>query len=73
MTTAASSFLTQCPTSLNSAGRFFAVNEVKALLARIIIEYEIKFQKGEGLPHPLHFGPVSIPRNADILFRRRQK
>jgi hypothetical protein len=59
--------------SLNSPGRFFAVNEVKTLLARIIIEYEIKVEKGNGLPRPLHFGSVSIPRNADILFRRRQK
>jgi hypothetical protein len=58
---------------LNSPGRFFAVNEVKTLVARIIIEYEIKFEKGKGLPHPFRFGSLFIPRNADILFRRRQK
>jgi len=54
-------------------GRFFAVNEVKALLAHIIVEYEFKFDEGKGAPPHLCRGLFRSPRNADILFRKRQK
>ncbi|KAH9970799.1 cytochrome P450 [Russula compacta] len=54
-------------------GRFFAVNEVKALLAHIIVTYDVKFEEGKGVPPGLHITNMNIPRNVDLLFRKRQK
>jgi len=53
-------------------GRFFAVNEVKALLARIILTYDVKFEEGKGVPHEYRLGTFRFPRNTDVLFRKRQ-
>ena len=47
---------------MNSAGRFFAVNEVKALLARDIIEYEIKFSEGRRTSTSVAFWPGVYPQ-----------
>jgi hypothetical protein len=56
----------------NSPGRFFAINEIKALVAHIILEYDIKLENGKGLPHQTRIGSLYFPRNADLLFRKRQ-
>jgi Cytochrome P450 len=56
-----------------SPGRFFAVNEIKALLAHIIMTYDFRFDEGKGAPPHLCAGLFRSPRNADILFRKRQK
>jgi hypothetical protein len=58
---------------LNSPGRFFAVNEVKALLAHVILRYDVKFEKGKTSPPPIRLGSLLIPRNANLLFRERRK
>jgi hypothetical protein len=33
-----------------SPGRFFAVNEVKAFLAHVVVTYDIKFEEGKQAP-----------------------
>jgi len=54
-------------------GRYFAVNQLKALLAHIIVTYDIKVENGEGLPRELQFSSPLSPKNAEVLFRKRQK
>ncbi|KAF8271107.1 cytochrome P450 [Lactarius quietus] len=56
-----------------SPGRFFAVNEVKALLAHIVVTYDIKFEEGKQAPRSLVINSVRIPGKANVMFRKRQK
>ena len=56
----------------NSPGRFFAINEIKALLARIIMAYDVKFEDGKGVPHEQRMGAYRLPRSTVVLFRKRQ-
>src|SRR6266702_3552352 len=56
-----------------SPGRFFAVNEVKALLAHIVVTYDIRFEEGKQAPRSLHVGTMRIPGKADAMFRKRQR
>jgi len=55
----------QCP------GRFLAAIEIKALLAHIVVTYDVKFEEGKGLPAERHMGRSRYPGNADVLFRKR--
>ena len=55
-----------------SPGRFFAVNEVKAFLAHVLVTYDIKFERGEQAPPPLYIGSMRVPREANVMFRKRQ-
>jgi cytochrome P450 len=54
-------------------GRFFAVNEVKAFLAHVVVTYDIKFEEGKQAPQALYVGSMRIPRKANVMFRKRQK
>ncbi|KAI9465132.1 cytochrome P450 [Lactarius psammicola] len=54
-------------------GRFFAVNEVKALLAHILVTYDVKFEEGKQAPRSLTINSSRIPGKANVMFRRRQK
>ncbi|KAH9972310.1 cytochrome P450 [Lactifluus volemus] len=54
-------------------GRFFAVNEIKAMLAHIIVTYDFKFEEGKGVPPDVCFGPFRNPGDANVLFKKRQK
>jgi len=54
-------------------GRFFAVNEVKALLAHVVVTYDIKFEVGKQAPRSLIINSVRIPGKANVMFRKRQK
>ncbi|KAI9447172.1 cytochrome P450, partial [Lactarius psammicola] len=54
-------------------GRFFAVNEVKALLAHIVVTYDIKFEEGKQAPRSLHIGSMRVPGKANVMFRKRQR
>jgi hypothetical protein len=56
-----------------SPGRFFAVNEVKAFLAHIVVTYDIKFEEGKQAPDGLYIGAIRIPRKANAMFRKRPK
>ncbi|RPD62649.1 cytochrome P450 [Lentinus tigrinus ALCF2SS1-7] len=53
-------------------GRFFASNELKAMLAYIIVNYDVKLPTNGPRPQNLYFANNVIPPPiADILFRRR--
>jgi cytochrome P450 len=54
-------------------GRFFAVNEVKAFLAHIVVTYDIKFEEGKQAPQALYVGSIRIPRKTNVMFRKHQK
>ncbi|KAI0292784.1 cytochrome P450 [Russula brevipes] len=54
-------------------GRFFAVNEVKALLAHIVVTYDFKFEEGKGVPPDLCIATLRVPGSANVMFRVRQK
>jgi hypothetical protein len=56
-----------------SPGRFFAVNEVKAFLAHIVVTYDIKFEEGKQAPQALYVGSIRIPRKTNVMFRKHQK
>jgi len=55
-------------------GRFFAANEIKLMLAHVVLNYDIKFENG-GVVRPLnkHFKASSIPDpTIKLLFRKRK-
>lgn len=55
-----------------SPGRFFAVNEVKSLLAYTLLNYDITTRDGER-PMNQTFQNINMPdMKAEILFRRRR-
>jgi hypothetical protein len=49
-----------------SPGRFFAANEVKVLLANLVVTYDMKFEEGKGVPHDL-----CIARASDVIIKTR--
>ncbi|OSX64670.1 hypothetical protein POSPLADRAFT_1044158 [Postia placenta MAD-698-R-SB12] len=52
-------------------GRFFAANEMKALLCFVLLNMDIKLMDGKGRPTDEYFGNSIIPnRSAHLLFRR---
>ncbi|TFK66593.1 cytochrome P450 [Pluteus cervinus] len=54
-------------------GRFFAVNEVKAMLAYVLLNYDVKLKGGER-PKTTWLGPINIPnQTAHLLFRKRKQ
>jgi len=54
-----------------SPGRFFAVNEIKLMLAFTILRYDVKTVDGNQ-PPPTKFGAMVVPnRKASILYRKR--
>jgi len=53
-------------------GRFFAVNEIKVLVARILMTYDIKLEEGCCVPHDRHMGTFRVVKTTDVLFRRHQ-
>ena len=63
--------------SINSPGRFFAVNELKCLMGYILLNYDIKWanrdflEAGYAPPNEV-IGVATCPdENAVIMFRRR--
>ncbi|THU85820.1 cytochrome P450 [Dendrothele bispora CBS 962.96] len=55
-------------------GRFFAANELKAMLAHIVITYDVKFEaKANGVRPPNEYVGTSVIPNttAHVLFCRR--
>ena len=55
-----------------SPGRFFAVNEMKALIAHIIVTYDFKFQEGKVVLDGHQIGIFRDPGNIDMMFRKRR-
>ena len=58
---------------VRSPGRFFAANELKALLAYILLNYDIKLGGDGTRPPNLFYGTNVVPSvRAEVLFRKRQ-
>ncbi len=57
----------------NSPGRFFASAELKALLAYMVVTYDLKLEEGKQVPRQSNIATTRIPGNTDVLFRKRQK
>ena len=58
---------------VRSPGRFFAANELKALLAYILLNYDIKLGGDGRRPPNLFYGTNVVPSvRAEVLFRKRQ-
>jgi hypothetical protein len=56
----------------SSPGRFFAVNEIKLMLAFALLRYDFKTKDGKR-PANLEFQGRCIPNpSAEILFRKRE-
>ena len=55
-----------------SPGRFFAATELKALLAHMVVTYDMKFSEGKGAPPQRCILGVYIPGSANVMFRKRQ-
>ena len=55
-------------------GRFFAVNELKAMMAYIIMNYDVKTEK-EGVRPPNFIKAMNVIPNpmANVLFRKRAR
>lgn len=56
-----------------SPGRFFAATELKAMMAYIVMNYDIKCEREGVRPENVHINLAVIPDlTAKILFRKRQ-
>ena len=56
-----------------SPGRFFAVAELKAMLAWFVLHYDVKMEKEGVFPEPTYFQEQCPPNyTAKVLFRKRQ-
>ena len=56
-----------------SPGRFFAANELKTMMAHLVLHYDVKFAQEGQRPPNVRFGPADLPsHSAKVLFRRRK-
>ena len=56
-----------------SPGRFFASSELKAVLAYVVMNFDLKFEHSGERPENVWFGPNVVPApDAKVMFRRRQ-
>jgi len=54
-------------------GRFFAANELKMMMAHLVLTYDVKFENEGVRPPNLWFASTCSPdRKAEVLFRKRQ-
>ena len=55
-----------------SPGRFFAANELKAMLAYIVLNYDLKIDGDGPRPANIYYATGVIPAiNGQVLFRKR--
>lgn len=60
-------------TTTNSPGRFFAANELKLLMAYIILNYEFKTEVDGQRPQNKYFAHSRVPdTSAKIMYRERK-
>ncbi|KAG6815628.1 hypothetical protein H0H93_009312, partial [Arthromyces matolae] len=53
-------------------GRFFAANELKLMLAHVLMEYDVKMPEGKGRPENKWYMTACVPDpEAEVLFRKR--
>lgn len=58
---------------LPSPGRFFAANELKTMMAYLVMNYDIKMKTPGVRPPNLEFALAVVPNPfAKVLFRRRK-
>ena len=56
-----------------SPGRFFAANELKAMLAYIVVNYDLKIAGDGERPPNMYIGANVVPSpKGEILFRKRR-
>jgi hypothetical protein len=55
----------------SSPGRFFAVNEIKLMLAHVLLTYDVKLRDGMRPTDEWIFTVANANSEADVLFRRR--
>ncbi|KAI0640085.1 cytochrome P450 [Trametes polyzona] len=56
-----------------SPGRFFAANELRAMLAYIVLHYDIKLPDPARPPRNIYWGNFVVPDpNGQVMFRKRQ-
>ncbi|KAI1356558.1 putative cytochrome P450 [Xylaria sp. FL0043] len=54
-------------------GRFFASNEIKAIMGYLLLNYDMKFADGQTRPDSLLFETQNLPNHeATVLFRKRK-
>ncbi|CAL1702998.1 unnamed protein product [Somion occarium] len=54
-------------------GRFFAANELKAMLAHVVTTYDVKLENEGVVPEPLWVASALVPNpTAKVMFRKRQ-
>lgn len=54
-------------------GRFFAANEIKAIMAYLLQNYDMKFKEGQKRPESLLFETQYLPNmTATVMFKRRR-
>jgi hypothetical protein len=57
----------------SSAGRFFASNLLKSMLAHLVVTYDIKFENEGVRPRNFQYGELLLPHpTANVMFRKRQ-
>ncbi|VDB84335.1 unnamed protein product [Peniophora sp. CBMAI 1063] len=54
-------------------GRFFAANELKAMLAHLVLEYDVRFKAGESRLPSMEIEHNILPPQMHIEIRKRQK
>lgn len=53
-------------------GRYIAVDQLKLILAHVVLNYDIKCEQDGVRPPDMHFGQAIIPsQNAKLWFRKR--
>ena len=58
--------------ALLSPGRFFAANELKAMMAYVVVSYDVKFEKEGVRPENIYAAlGISPDPNARVLFKKR--
>ena len=56
-----------------SPGRFFVASELKAFLAHLVLNYDMKMEKEGQVPPVRWFGTrLFVSRKAEVMFRERQ-
>lgn len=55
----------------DSPGRCFAAIQLKALLAHIVLTYDVRFEEGKGMRERRFVAGVLLPGKADLEFRQR--
>jgi len=56
-----------------SPGRFYAATELKAMLAHLVLNYDVKLENEGVRPVDVWLGPNCVPnQTAEVMFRKHQ-